>query len=56
MGETGRGGSFGELALLHGTRRAATVKCSAAAVVWALDRTTFRVTMAKEIEREGKVG
>ena len=38
----------------HGTRRAATVKCAAAAVVWALDRNTFRITMAKEIEREGR--
>ena len=23
-------------------------------MVWALDRNTFRITMAKEIEREGK--
>ena len=34
----GEGGSFGELALIYGTPRAATVKASSDVKLWGLDR------------------
>ena len=40
------GKSFGELALLYNTPRAATVHAMAHSVVYALDRDTFRNTLA----------
>jgi cAMP-dependent protein kinase regulator len=36
------GGCFGELALMHGDKRAATVKAVTDLTLWALDRDTFR--------------
>lgn len=36
------GGSFGELALMYGSPRAATVRAVSDGKLWALDRTTFR--------------
>jgi CRP-like cAMP-binding protein len=36
------GGSFGELALLYNKPRAATIRCTAAGVLYQLDRATFR--------------
>ena len=33
-----QGGTFGELALIHGTPRAATVRASTAVSLWGLDR------------------
>jgi len=41
------GECFGELALLYGAPRAATVTATAKAVVWSLDRATFRSTVAR---------
>ena len=41
------GKSFGELALIYNTPRQATVKSAGAAVVFALDRNTFRYILAK---------
>ena len=39
----GEWGTFGELALMHGGRRQATVTCvSATLKVWAIDRNTYR--------------
>ena len=38
----GRGGSFGELALMYNAPRAATVRAKTDVVLWALDRTTFQ--------------
>lgn len=37
-----QGGSFGELALMYNTPRAATVRAVTDSVVWAVDRATFR--------------
>jgi hypothetical protein len=39
------GGAFGELALLHGERRHASVRATEACMCWALDRGTFRRIM-----------
>lgn len=39
------GGAFGELALLHGDKRRATVRASGPCTTWALDRDTFRKIM-----------
>ena len=36
----GEGGSFGELALIYGTPRAATVKASTDVKLWGIDRYT----------------
>jgi len=36
------GGSFGELALIYGTQRAATVKATTDVTLWAIDRITYR--------------
>jgi len=38
-----RGGAFGELALMYSAPRAATVVCAEDAVLWAVDRETFRM-------------
>jgi len=36
------GGTFGELALIYGTQRAATVKAKTAVALWAIHRSTYR--------------
>jgi len=41
------GDTFGELALLYNSPRAATVKCKDAVVLWALDRKAFRALVTK---------
>lgn len=48
--EYGTGDSFGELALLYGGRRAATVRATSNASVFALDRHTFKWTLATAVE------
>ena len=39
------GDTFGELALMYNTPRAATIQCISGGVVWGLDRVTFRKLM-----------
>lgn len=38
----GEGGSFGELALIYGTPRAATVKAKTDLKLWGIDRDSYR--------------
>jgi len=47
IGSIEKGGSFGELALLYFAPRAATIKATADAVVWVVDRKNFKQILAK---------
>lgn len=42
MTSIGEGGSFGELALIYGTPRAATVKAKTDLKLWGIDRDSYR--------------
>lgn len=46
-----QGTGFGELALVHNTRRTATVRALERSSLWGLDRVTFR-TAIEEINRD----
>ena len=46
------GDSFGELALLYNSARAATVKCVEDGVLWALERKAFRYVMVSDGSRD----
>ncbi|XP_028517044.1 cAMP-dependent protein kinase type I-alpha regulatory subunit isoform X2 [Exaiptasia diaphana] len=46
------GGSFGELALIYGTPRAATIKAKTDVKLWAIDRVTYRrILMGSQIRK-----
>lgn len=45
------GGSFGELALMYGAPRAATIVAMEESTVWSLDRVTFRTIILKAAHR-----
>eukprot|EP00123_Amoebidium_parasiticum_P015129 comp22799_c0_seq2/m.35756 comp22799_c0_seq2/g.35756 ORF comp22799_c0_seq2/g.35756 comp22799_c0_seq2/m.35756 type:complete len:365 (-) comp22799_c0_seq2:75-1169(-) len=48
----GENGGFGELALIYGTPRAATIKARTACKLWALDRDTYRhIVMGNTIRK-----
>ncbi|VDP77973.1 unnamed protein product [Echinostoma caproni] len=48
----GEGGSFGELALIYGTPRAATVKAKSEVKLWGIDRDSYRrILMGSTIRR-----
>ncbi|RIA90811.1 cyclic nucleotide-binding-like protein [Glomus cerebriforme] len=50
--EVGDGGSFGELALMYNTPRAATVRAKTNGTLWAVDRETFLRTITSSVYRK----
>ena len=48
-------GSFGELALIYGTPRAATVKAKTDVKLWAIDRDTYRRILMGSTIRKRKM-
>jgi cAMP-dependent protein kinase regulator len=55
MGDIGGSGSFGELALIYGTPRAATIKAKIAVKLWAIDRDTYRRILMGSTIRKRKM-
>lgn len=51
----GEGGSFGELALIYGTPRAATVKAKSDVKLWGLDRDSYRRILMGSTIRKRKM-
>jgi CRP-like cAMP-binding protein len=51
----GESGSFGELALIYGTPRAATVKAKVDCKLWAIDRDTYRRILMGSTIRKRKL-
>ncbi|CAD5216587.1 unnamed protein product [Bursaphelenchus okinawaensis] len=49
------GGSFGELALIYGTPRAATIKAKTDVKLWAIDRLTYRAILMGSTMRKRKM-
>jgi CRP-like cAMP-binding protein len=54
VGATGRGGSFGELALLYNCPRAATCLANTACRLWKVDQKTFRYMLANNSNTQQK--
>ena len=54
VGSTGRGGSFGELALLYNCPRAATCLANTACRLWKVDQKTFRYMLANNTNTQQK--
>lgn len=61
MTSISEGGSFGELALIYGTPRAATVKAKTDLKLWGIDRDSYRRilmvsgALARELQQAGDV-
>ena len=53
--EIADGGSFGELALIYGTPRAATIKSKTDVVLWAIDRDSYRRILMGSVIRKRKM-
>eukprot|EP00931_Biecheleriopsis_adriatica_P097311 TRINITY_DN7107_c0_g3_i1.p1 TRINITY_DN7107_c0_g3~~TRINITY_DN7107_c0_g3_i1.p1 ORF type:complete len:786 (-),score=183.19 TRINITY_DN7107_c0_g3_i1:141-2498(-) len=54
VGTIGKGGSFGELALLYFAPRAATVQAKDNSLVWVIDRKNFKEILAKSSDQIAK--
>ena len=51
----GEGGSFGELALIYGTSRAATVRARTNVKLWGIDRDSYRrILMVREAPQSAR--
>ena len=55
FGTIGEKGSFGELALIYGTPRAATIKAKTDVKLWAIDRDTYRRILMGSTIRKRKL-
>uniref|UniRef100_A0A1I8JK81 cAMP-dependent protein kinase type I regulatory subunit n=1 Tax=Macrostomum lignano TaxID=282301 RepID=A0A1I8JK81_9PLAT len=55
VGTVGEGGSFGELALIYGTPRAATVKAKTDVKLWGIDRDSYRRILMGSTIRKRKM-
>ena len=55
MGTISETGSFGELALIYGTPRAATIKAKTDVKLWAIDRDTYRRILMQSTMRKRKL-
>ena len=55
VGEVAPGGSFGELALIYGTPRAATIRAKTDVSLWAIDRDMYRRILMGATIRKRKV-
>ena len=55
MGSISDTGSFGELALIYGTPRAATIKAKTDVKLWAIDRDTYRRILMGSTIRKRKL-
>ncbi|CAG8540807.1 7047_t:CDS:2 [Paraglomus brasilianum] len=55
VNEYGPGGSFGELALMYNAPRAASIVATSDAVLWALDRVTFRRILMENTSRKRRM-
>ncbi|XP_003387676.1 PREDICTED: cAMP-dependent protein kinase type I-alpha regulatory subunit-like [Amphimedon queenslandica] len=55
LGTIGETGSFGELALIYGTPRAATIKAKTDTKLWAIDRDTYRRILMGSTIRKRKL-
>merc|ERR1712128_346766 len=51
----GEGGSFGELALIYGTPRAATVKAASDVKLWGIDRDSYKRILMESTLRKRKI-
>lgn len=52
----GEGGSFGELALIYGTPRAATVRAKSNVKLWGIDRESYRRILMVRYQKKKTVG
>ncbi|PVV04829.1 hypothetical protein BB560_000659 [Smittium megazygosporum] len=55
VGKISDGGSFGEIALMYNSPRTATVRSTSPAILWALDRVTFRRLLMERTSRKRKL-
>ena len=55
MGTIGQTGSFGELALIYGTPRAASITAKTDVMLWAIDRDTYRRILMGSTIRKRKL-
>ena len=55
VAKLGKGGSFGELALIYGTPRAATVTAANEVKLWRIDRDSYRRILMESTVKKRKL-